>query len=350
MGGNMTTATWPVAGPDLAKAYAIAQRRLRHQHARETERTYRATLNFLAETASTPAQLDSSPSRFTEARAAVVYGAARALLDLGDRLLDPASDLVRQEARRIRAAVHLLLRFGDPDKPRARRPATPVGAAKGRAAGRWLGRSAPFRRGDLVAVAHTHGWSAEAIAILHLTGARPATLARGVGVRLIGSAAEPMLELRLPGTKHDPHRGKGYAWRSLRLPVDPADPVTRRLAIAAGRAGGVFTVTCSRHRLRRCLKKAARVVFGRRRGERITPYAIRHVVAARLRTTAGVETARRVLGHRTVASTLVYGGAGDHGPTPTEVQVYDASPESIPGPDAAAPDTTDEPEPDTPSP
>jgi hypothetical protein len=73
-------------------------------------------------------------------------------------------------------------------------------------------------------------------------------------------------------------------------------------------------------------------------------------VAARLRTTAGVETARRVLGHRTVASTLVYGGAGDHGPTPTEVQVYDASPESIPGPDAAAPDTTDEPEPDTPSP
>jgi hypothetical protein len=168
----MTTATWPVAGPDLAKAYAIAQRRLRHQHARETERTYRATLNFLAETASAPAQLDSSASRFTEARAAVLYGAAGAPLDLGDRSLDPASDLVRQEARRIRAAVHLLLRFGDPDTPRANRPAKPAGAAKGRAAGRWLGRSAPFRRGDLVAVANTRGWRAEAIPLLRLTGTR----------------------------------------------------------------------------------------------------------------------------------------------------------------------------------
>jgi integrase len=159
-----------------------------------------------------------------------------------------------------------------------------------------------------------------------------------------------MLELRLPGAKHDPYRGKGYAWRSLLLPVDPADPVTRRRAIAAGQAGGVFTVTCSGHRLRRCRKKAARVVFGPRRGERITPDAIRHVVAARLRTAAGVQTARRLLGHRTVASTLVYGGAGDRGPTPTEVQVYDASLEAVLAPDATPPDTADAPEPDTPSP
>lgn len=77
----------------------------------------------------------------------------------------------------------------------------------------------------------------------------------------------------------------------------------------------------------------------------MTPYTIRNVVAARLRVRAGTKAARRALGHRTVRSTLVYGGTPDRGPVPVCVLWPEDTPEPVsqPGPEPA-------PEPEAPAP
>jgi hypothetical protein len=355
----MTQHSLPVDRGDYVQALVLAERVLDRRHAPETRRTYRATLNAMAENDLGPGDLATSRARFNEACAAAVYAAARAILDLGDAAYDADPGVLNAQAARVRAAVCLLLRYGDGRRP-AERPgrAGAGGVGLGKAAARWLGRNRRYRRGDLLAAAIKGGWSPDALAVLDIIGARPAALAQGVAVRLAGPKAAPALVLDVPGTKVDPRRNKGTARQEIRIPLQAEQPAIKHLARRLRQAqANHITVACPKHRLRRDLKAAARAVFGGGRGEQVTPYTIRNVVAARLRVLVGTEVARRVLGHRTVRSTLIYGGASDRGPVPEAVAwpedtpdpgsepVAEPKPEPEPGPEPEP-----EPEPETPLP
>ncbi|MBK1696674.1 hypothetical protein CKO21_05395 [Rhodovibrio salinarum] len=344
----MTNDTLPVDPYDFVRALSLAHRVLDVGHNPQTQRTYRATLNVMAENGLSPRDLARSRSRFNEACAATVYAAACALTDLGGAAYEADPVVLNREADRVQAAVSILLRYGAGNRP-AGRPgrAGADSAGTGRAAARWLARARRYRRGDLLRTAIRHQWSPDALAVLEITGARPAALAQGVAVRLAGTKAQPALVFGVPGTKHDPARNKGTARQEIRVPLHAEQPAMCHLAKRLWQARSTITVACPEDRLRRDLKAAAEAVFGPVKGGEVTPYTLRHVVAARLRVQAGTEVARRTLGHRTVESTLVYGGAPDQGPLPEAV----LWPEDTPEPGAEhSPDAMPVSEPEAPAP
>lgn len=297
-----------------------------------TAARYRATLNWMSENGLTPDGVRSSRSRHYEARAAVTYYAAQAVQALAEPLCN-AEPLDAEQATLVRAAHAILVAWYRSPTGARMLPSQEVENASRRSRRTeacWLGRSASFRRGTLMTAAARLGAAPQAIAVLSLTGSRPAEIAQGVGVDLAGPSDAPDLILTVPGSKVDGTRGKGYAWRRLVLPGDSEQPSVRFLVQVARANAGRVVVACPADYLRRCLKRVATAVFGRERGAWVTPYVLRHVVAARAHARGGLDYAARCLGHRRWRSTRRYGGFDDGGATPLRVDLPGREPARAP--------------------
>lgn len=145
-----------------------------------------------------------------------------------------------------------------------------------------------------------------ALAILILTGARPAEIAQGVTVRIEGEH----LAIHIQGAKIGEHRGQP----ERTLLVDRTNTAAQHLAALA--VGGSYTVSAHPKRLCDAVRDAGRRAFPRMRIS-VSPYSLRHAVASALKG-AGIDAdgIAQVLGHRATRSQQAYGLAC-HGSTGT---------------------------------
>lgn len=144
---------------------------------------------------------------------------------------------------------------------------------------------------------------AERLAVLALTGCRPAELRAGVSFKVIEGKHGAVLHLTLHGAKWN-GEGRGLQARAIQLPLDTN--VTRALAQAARVAGGkrMLTTTDADHRsLNRALSKG---VVG------LSCYSFRHQQGSELKEaiasgTMSAEEAAAAMGHASTASLSYYG-------------------------------------------
>lgn len=145
--------------------------------------------------------------------------------------------------------------------------------------------------------ASTPGKFQAAVAVLLLTGVRPAELAQGVIVRVV----DDNLEITIPGAKLGVTRGQPL--RTLLVSRD--SPHAEYLAMLAG--DGKVTVSADAKRLCDNVRKAGKLAFPRMHGT-VSPYSLRHAVAGALKG-AGIDPdgIAQVLGHQATRSQQSYG-------------------------------------------
>jgi len=164
------------------------------------------------------------------------------------------------------------------------------------------------KRRGLGALIRREGWQGKlfastpekfqaAVAVLLLTGVRPAELAQGVIVRVVGDN----LEITIPGAKLGVKRGQPV--RTLLVSRD--SPHAEYLAMLAG--DGKVTVSADAKRLCDTVRKAGKRAFPRMR-DTVSPYTLRHAVASALKG-AGIDQdgIAQVLGHQATRSQQTYG-------------------------------------------
>ncbi len=136
-----------------------------------------------------------------------------------------------------------------------------------------------------------------AVAVLLLTGARPAELAQGVVVHVIGDS----LEITVSGAKLGAMRGQPV--RTLLVTRD--SPHAEYLAMIAG--DNKVSVSADAKRLCDAVRKAGKLAFPRMHGT-VSPYSLRHAVASGLKA-AGIDPdgIAQVLGHQATRSQQTYG-------------------------------------------
>ena len=136
-----------------------------------------------------------------------------------------------------------------------------------------------------------------ALAVLILTGARPAEIAQGVTVRLDGEH----LAISIPGAKIGEHRGQP----ERTLLVNRTSTAAQHLAALA--VGGSHTVSGHPKRLCDAVRKAGKKAFPRMRIS-VSPYSLRHAIASALKG-AGIDAdgIAQALGHRATRSQQAYG-------------------------------------------
>lgn len=166
------------------------------------------------------------------------------------------------------------------------------------------------KKRGLGALIRREGWQANlfdstpekfraAVAVLLLTGARPAELAQGVTVVVAGTH----LEITVPGAKLGAMRGQPV--RTLMVTRD--NPFAEHLATIAGDCK--VTVSADAKRLCDAVRSAGKRAFPRMR-DTVSPYSLRHAVASALKA-AGIdpEGIAQVLGHQATRSQQTYGMA-----------------------------------------
>jgi integrase len=164
------------------------------------------------------------------------------------------------------------------------------------------------KRRGLGALVRRKGWQTElfaqvtdkyraAVAVLLLTGVRPAELAQGVVVRVVADD----LEISVPGAKLSTMRGQPL--RTLLVKCD--SPYAKHLALLAGNSE--ITISADAKRLCDTVRKAGRCAFPRMHGT-VSPYSLRHAVASALKA-AGIDPdgIAQVLGHQATRSQQSYG-------------------------------------------
>ena len=149
-----------------------------------------------------------------------------------------------------------------------------------------------------------------AVAVLALSGARPAELNKGVAV----TRTKDGLRFDISGAKVDDRTGRGQEKRSVSVTKEAAEksPEGRHLLTELRRTGDTRTVTPdgSTDALSRRLGRA-----GERAGEQhVSAYDYRHAFADRAKADgADKGELARALGHRAEESQAAYGGAGGGG-------------------------------------
>ncbi|WP_215878934.1 site-specific integrase [Acidithiobacillus ferridurans] len=150
----------------------------------------------------------------------------------------------------------------------------------------------------------------DAVAVLALSGARPAELNKGVAV----TRTKDGLRFDISGAKVDDRTGRGQEKRSVSVTKEAAEksPEGRHLLTELRRTGDTRTVTPdgSTDALSRRLGRA-----GERAGEQhVSAYDYRHAFADRAKADgADKGELARALGHRAEESQAAYGGAGGGG-------------------------------------
>lgn len=154
------------------------------------------------------------------------------------------------------------------------------------------------QRGTRLAERHS-----ERLAVLALTGCRPAELHAGVVVRLWhDSKGRPAVVVEIQGAKVDTQRG--HAVRRLGFPLAGAGSAVQALAQLCEQRGGRYTLATSPadyRSLNRALQASG-----------LSCYAFRHAVGSDLKADiasgkATPEQAARTMGHRSTASLAYYG-------------------------------------------
>lgn len=141
-----------------------------------------------------------------------------------------------------------------------------------------------------------------AVAVLWATGCRPAELEAGVDIELRMKAGAPVLLIRIPGAKVTQHGGQPQ--REVLVDGTSA-PGLALMRLMQGRTS--MTVQRGATRLRKDF-----AVFRETLPWKISPYSMRHQVAANLKATFGTDElgakkVATVLGHRTTKSQKRYG-------------------------------------------
>lgn len=136
-----------------------------------------------------------------------------------------------------------------------------------------------------------------AYAIARLTGARPAEIENGVAV----VKTEQGLEIIIKGAKIGQQRGQPE-----RVILVSADSIAAQY-LAELTEGHKVTIQCNAKRFCDAVRKAGKKAFPRMRTS-ISPYSLRHAVAASLKA-SGIDAdgIAQVLGHRASRSQQVYG-------------------------------------------
>lgn len=143
----------------------------------------------------------------------------------------------------------------------------------------------------------------ERLAVLALTGCRPAELQAGVEVRLWhDSKGRPAVVVEIQGAKVDAQRG--HAVRRLGFPLAGAGSAVQALAQLCKERGGRYTLATSPADYR-SLNRALQ-------GSGLSCYAFRHAVGSDLKADiasgkATPQQAARTMGHRSTASLAYYG-------------------------------------------
>jgi integrase len=294
---------------------------------------YEDTVRAYAASGSLPGERDEPPSSFYKARAAFIA--------ISLRTLDHWMRGGEIGVQRVRGAVRTLEMYPpkEPDTPPAKssgrtgRQRRLPANTKARTAA-WLERAFPDWRDRLFTSARRLGRCVDAIAVCLALGCRPHELAEGVRVGLDG----PVLVIRFAGSKVNERRRTGQPQATVYIESDGTDPVVPYLARSV--LSGEIMVRCDADRLRYGLKCAARDAFGDA-GTGVTPYVIRHLVAASL--SDGDAVVRAItLGHASTRTFRTYGrGCKGQGP-----KVLDAEGDRpVRNPDRS-PDFDSEPAPD----
>ena len=170
-----------------------------------------------------------------------------------------------------------------------------------------LEKAFPDWRPRLFASAWRLGRCVDAIAVCLSVGVRPHELAKGVRVRL----DRPGLVIKFAGGKVNEPRQTGQPTVTVQIARDETDPVVTYLANRV--VAGEITVQCDDDRLRYALKCAARDAFGDE-GTGVSPYVVRHLVAASL-SDADAVVRSATLGHASTRTFKTYGrGCKGQGP------------------------------------
>jgi len=147
------------------------------------------------------------------------------------------------------------------------------------------------------------------MAVLALSGARPAELAKGVLVRRDGD----QMYFLIQGAKLDKKRGKGQKERLLK--VDPEGSPEGAWLMEKLASLGEVTITASARDCDNWVSRAwARAVKkklpGTVKNERVSPYVLRHAFAARVKASgADVERIAEALGQQATKTQQEYGHA-----------------------------------------
>lgn len=161
-------------------------------------------------------------------------------------------------------------------------------------------RGGPPVRGDTLAARH-----AERLALLALTGLRPAEMMAGVRLRATDLDGRPMLQVEIKGAKVDNERGH----HTRTLLVEAAGPAATALRATAEARGGVFTLATSQADYRSLNRALAR--------HRLSCYSFRHAFGSDLKAwitdpatanpKGAAHFAAQVMGHRSTESLAFYG-------------------------------------------
>lgn len=141
-----------------------------------------------------------------------------------------------------------------------------------------------------------------AVAVLWATGCRPAELEAGIDIELAMKAGEQVIMVRIPGAKVT--KNGGQPQREMLVAVDSA-PGRALLEVMQGRMS--MTIQRGATRLRKDF-----ATFRENLPWKISPYSMRHQLAANLKAILGTDEAgakqvATVLGHRTTKSQKRYG-------------------------------------------
>ena len=267
---------------------------------------YEDTVRVYAAAGRLPGERDEPPASYYKARAAFIAVSLRTV----DRWM-------RGEETRfgaLRGAVQTLETYPPkahdtpPEQARGRsgrKRRTPA-YTKARTAAA-LENAFPDWRQRLFASARRLGRYVDAIAVCLAAGLRPHELAKGVEIWRDG----PALGIAFAGSKVNERRQTGQPGAAAMIEYDETDPVVAYLAQRA--SSGEITVRCDEDRLRYALKRAAQDAFGDA-GEGVSPYVVRHLLAASL---SGVDAVVRaiILGHASTRTFKTYGrGCKGQGP------------------------------------
>lgn len=176
-------------------------------------------------------------------------------------------------------------------------------------------KGGPLVRGDGLALRH-----ADRLAVLALTGLRPAELMAGVRVRAVALPdGQPMLEVEIKGAKVDGQRG--HHVRTLTLEAKgPAAAALRATAAACGGAYTLATTAADYRSLNRALQRHGLSCYSFRHalGSELKAWVCAPATATYLKPGEAARLAAQAMGHRSTASLAYYGtrAAGRSGGRP----------------------------------
>lgn len=140
-----------------------------------------------------------------------------------------------------------------------------------------------------------------------VTGCRPAELVQGVKLSIV----DGMLVAYIKGAKVDIEKGKGQEWRQLTWSADHSSTLAQDLLRQVGLTGGERIVQIKNaSNFSKSMSNAGKRIWPKRKST-VTPYCMRHQMAADMKADGGLSSAEisAALGHVSDVTKSTYGHA-----------------------------------------